>query len=75
MKFGKKADIIIINTDDIKFAPENDIITDLVYTCNGADVETTIIDGKIVMENRQILNSSEEKVKEEVIKNSDRLLK
>jgi len=32
----------------------------LVYAVGGADVETVIIDGKMVMENRRLLNIDEE---------------
>ncbi len=72
LEVGKKADIIIVDTGDL--IPENDVATNLVYAVNGNNVVTTIIDGKVIMENRKLLNSSFEKVKEEVIKNAKRVL-
>ncbi len=51
---GKKADIIIVDMKEAHLNPLNDVISNLVYTCNGSDVITTIVDGNILMENRKI---------------------
>lgn len=51
---GKIADIIIINLDNIVTNPINDLCADIVYNVKGSNVETTIINGKILMENRKI---------------------
>ena len=51
---GKKADIIIIDNKAPHLNPINDIYSNLVYSTNGQDVITTIINGKILMENRKI---------------------
>ena len=44
---GKKADMIFIKTDKLHLCPENDVCANLVYSANGADVESVMIDGKI----------------------------
>ncbi len=54
IKEGKKADIIIINVDDFVVQPINDIFAAIVYNVKGYNVETTIINGRILMENRKI---------------------
>ena len=59
---GKKADIIIIDTNKPHLCPMHNIYSLLAYSVNGADVETSIIDGRIVMENRQVLNVDENQV-------------
>ncbi|MBR1540424.1 MAG: amidohydrolase [Clostridia bacterium] len=74
IEVGKKADIIIIDTSDLRFTPENDIATTLVYAANGSDVVTTIVDGKVLMENRNFLFSDESEIKEHVMQNANRLL-
>lgn len=55
---GKKADIIIVDIskklDNIKMLPNNDIISNLTYNTDGKSVRTTIVNGKILMENREI---------------------
>ena len=54
IEVGKCADIIVINTDDVVANPINDIFSDIVYNIKGRDVDTTIVNGDILMENRQI---------------------
>jgi len=73
IEVGKKADIIIIDLDKPHLIPVHDIYSTLAYSVNGADVETVIIDGKIIMENRQMLTIDEEMVKKEVNKVVNRL--
>lgn len=52
---GKCADIIIIDTEDVILNPINDIFSDIVYNAKGNNVNTTIVNGNILMENRKIL--------------------
>lgn len=59
LEVGKKADIILIDLNKPHLMPRHDIYSLLAYSVNGADVETSIIDGKIVMENRRVLNVNE----------------
>ncbi|MBP3255344.1 MAG: amidohydrolase [Clostridia bacterium] len=57
---GKKADIIILNLENIVLQPINDVVSDIVYNAKGTNVETTIINGKILMENKKInINTKE----------------
>ena len=69
---GKEADIIIVDispkVDNIKMIPNNNIISNLVYNTEGRNVETTIINGKILMENRKILNLNSEKIINKFVK-------
>ena len=66
IEVGKKADIIIIDNsmklDNIKLIPNNDIISNLVYNTDGRNVETTIINGEILMENREMKYLETEKI-------------
>ena len=62
---GKLADIIILNIDDAKIKPINNLISQLIYNVNGSNVETTIVNGKILMENKQMLNNREKEIYEE----------
>jgi len=68
IEVGKKADIIIIDYWKPHLIPMLNPVTHLVYAAQGQDVETVIIDGKIVMENRKILTVDEEKILEEAEK-------
>ena len=59
---GKIADMIIINLDAVTTKPINNIFAEIVYNVKGTNVETTIVNGKILMENRKLLLSNEEEI-------------
>jgi len=59
---GKKADLIIVNMQRPHLTPTFNPVSHLVYAAEGSDVETTIIDGKIIMENRVVKSLNEEKI-------------
>lgn len=71
---GKKADMIFIKTDKLHLCPENDVCANLVYSANGSDVESVMIDGKIIMQNRKMINLDEKEVIKQVKKIARRLL-
>ncbi|MBO5142214.1 MAG: amidohydrolase [Clostridia bacterium] len=75
LEVGKKADVIIIDLDKPHLIPVHDIYSTLAYSVNGADVETVIIDGNIVMEDRKMLTIDEKMVKKEINKVVNRLFK
>jgi cytosine/adenosine deaminase-related metal-dependent hydrolase len=51
---GKLADIIIVETESTAMVPLYDIATNLVYSASPRDVRTTIIHGRVVMEDRRL---------------------
>lgn len=57
---GKSADIIILDLNTVVTIPINNIFSEIVYNVKGTNVETTIINGKIVMENRIVKGLNEE---------------
>ena len=59
---GKMADIIIINLDNVITKPKNNIFAEIVYNVKGTNVETTIVNGKILMENKELLFTNENEV-------------
>lgn len=63
LEVGKKADVVILNLNDFHTYPSNDVdpISRIVYSATRGDVETTIINGKVVMENR-IMKTIDKKI-------------
>jgi len=55
IEIGKKADLILLNLDRIHSFPAADVFTTLVYSARATDVQTVIIDGEVVMDNRELL--------------------
>lgn len=64
IEVGKKADIILVDMKGTHLNPLHDVVSNLVYSCNGADVITTIVDGNILMEDRNLINIDENFIKE-----------
>jgi 5-methylthioadenosine/S-adenosylhomocysteine deaminase len=62
IEVGKRADLVLVDLDKPHLQPLHDLVRTLVYCANGADVETVIIDGKMVYERGQIKTVNEEKV-------------
>ncbi len=59
---GKRADVIIIDLDKPHLTPMYNPYSQIVYAVDGADVETVIIEGRIVMRDHKILTVDEEKI-------------
>lgn len=74
---GKKADLAILNLNDFHVYPSFDIdpISRIVYSATRADVESTIINGKLVMENRRLNTVDKEIVLKEANHSIKRMLK
>ncbi len=73
IKEGHLADLAIIDFNKPHLRPVNNVISHLVYSANGNDVETTIVDGKILMLDREVLTLEEEKILDEAAKTIEKL--
>lgn len=62
LKEGALADIIIVDYNPPTPINENNINSHLLFGINGRFVDTTIINGRVVMENRKLVNIDEEKI-------------
>lgn len=63
IEIGKRADLILIDMDKPHLYPKHNLISAISYTSQASDVDTVIIDGKIIMENREIKTLDVEKIK------------
>ncbi len=70
---GKKADLTILRLDVPSMMPNNNLFASLVYSANGSEADTVIVDGRVIMENREIKTLDEEKVYHEIRKICARL--
>jgi 5-methylthioadenosine/S-adenosylhomocysteine deaminase len=76
LEVGKKADLAILDLNNFHTFPSYDVdpISRIVYSGTRADVETTIINGKIVMENRVMRTVDKDIVLLEANRSIQRLL-
>ena len=62
LETGKRADIITINLDKPHLQPIYDPYSHLVHCVEAQDVENVIVNGRVVMKNREVKTINEEKV-------------
>ncbi len=62
LEVGKKADLILVDIDKPHFAPWNNPVSDLVYSAQGSDVKTTIVNGKLLMKDYEVLTLDVERI-------------
>ncbi len=59
---GKKADLIVLDLNQPHLTPIYNVVSHLVYVASGADVIHSVINGKVVMKNRELCTLDEKKV-------------
>ena len=65
LEIGKRADIIQVSFDDVHFVPVYDVISHLVYVADEQDVTSVVVDGKVLMKDKEILTIDTGRVTEE----------
>jgi len=73
IKPGNVADLVILDLDCPNMQPVNNPMSSLAYSTYGTEVETVMVAGKILMENREFLTIDSDKVYHEVSKICDRI--
>ncbi len=59
---GRLADLAIVNLRQPHLVPVHNIINSLVYCAKGSDVQTTIINGRVVMRDRELVTMDEDEI-------------
>ncbi len=75
IKEGYRADIILVDKNAPNMTPFTDPYSMIAYSMEPGNVNTAIINGKIVMRNRKVLTVDEEEVKKEAVKSIKKLLR
>ncbi|MDE1160650.1 MAG: amidohydrolase family protein [Acidobacteriaceae bacterium] len=68
LEVGKKADIVLVSTDDYDQFPLLDPVITLAESTVGRDVHTVVVDGRVVMKNRELLTVDLGPMRERVAK-------
>ncbi len=69
LRVGKLADLMLIDLKGICLTPNYDILSNIVYSCNGDCVSDVICNGEILMRNRQV------KDEDKIIKQAQKRIK
>jgi len=63
LEVGKRADIILVDLDKPHLTPRHNLVSSLAYSTYGSDVDTVIVDGKLLMQKGEMKTVDLEKVK------------
>jgi 5-methylthioadenosine/S-adenosylhomocysteine deaminase len=74
IKEGYNADLIIVDMNKPHLTPSYDIASHMVYAASGRDVKTTIVNGKILMEDYEVRCLDEQIILEKMEKTSKDLV-
>ncbi|MDQ2920565.1 MAG: amidohydrolase [Acidobacteriota bacterium] len=64
IEIGKRADLVLVESDAFNQIPLYNVYSDLVYATKASDVQTVIINGRIVMRDRRLLTLDEAAIKD-----------
>ena len=66
LEIGKKADVIIIDTRKPHLVPVYNPVSHIVYAAKGSDVQDVIVNGKVLLKNRELLTVDMEDILKKV---------
>ena len=72
---GKRADIVIVDLDDLHQTPYYNIYSDLVYATKASDVRSVIVEGRVIMRDRRLLTLNEETIKTDARRYRERIIR
>ena len=67
LEVGKQADFIQISLNSPRLAPLFDVVSHLVYMVDSSDVVTSVVAGKVLMTDAQVLTLDGEKIKQDAL--------
>src|ERR1051325_7897269 len=71
---GKRADLVVVDLDDLNQTPYYNIYSDLVYATKASDVLTVIVEGRVIMRDRRLLTLNEVTIKADARKYRERII-
>jgi len=73
IEVGKKADLVLIDLKKPHLVPYTDVVSDVVYSAMGSDVDTVLVDGRVLLEGGKPTTLDEERILDEAQKSQTAL--
>ena len=73
IEVGKRADVALVRLDGLHSTPVTDVVSALVYSAEAEDVDTVIIDGQVVMRERELVTIDERETIETAKREAEKL--
>jgi 5-methylthioadenosine/S-adenosylhomocysteine deaminase len=75
LEVGKRADVIVVRMDSLHSAPHpTDLASAITYSAQASDVQTVVIDGRLVMQEGKLLTVDESSVVNEANREAELLM-
>jgi 5-methylthioadenosine/S-adenosylhomocysteine deaminase len=71
---GALADLAVVDLDAPHLTPQHDLVSHLAYAVRGSDVRHTVVDGEVVVRDRDVLTLDEAAVREEAERHATALV-
>ncbi len=75
IEVDKKADLVLIETKSVNMQPIYDYYATIVYSSNPSNVHTVIVDGKIVVRNKELVSGDFSKIRKDLLGLKDKVNK
>lgn len=73
IEVGKKADLALIETKSVNMQPIYDYYATIVYSANPSNVDTVIVNGKIVVRNKKLISGNFSDIREDLLNLKDKV--
>ena len=73
IEIGKKADLVIVETESVNMQPIYDYYSTIVYSANPSNVDTVIVDGKIVVKGKELVSSELCDIRKELLMQKNKI--
>ena len=73
LEAGYKADITLVDREGLHWYPKNDTMSLLAYSANSFDVDTVLVDGNVLLRNKEFTTLDIEKIKSEAERTKNKL--
>jgi 5-methylthioadenosine/S-adenosylhomocysteine deaminase len=64
LEAGKRADLAVVSLEDVNSVPSLKPVSSLVYTCRPSDVTYVVVDGRVVLDDGEVMTLDEREVLE-----------
>lgn len=73
IEVGKKADLVLFEVNSVNMQPIYDYYSTIVYSSNPSNIDTVIIDGKIVVHNKKLVSGDFKEIRKELMSLKDKI--
>lgn len=67
IEIGKKADLVILETESVNMQPIYDYYSTIVYAANPSNVDTVMVNGKVIVKNKRLTNTDFIEIRSKVL--------